>query len=266
MLRDEIDDCAIGMRFCIDTLDEPYGYGDLGIRADEEGIQVIAALDDLRRLLGPQHRHAQLGRGRRLVALLRDQPRGRVHARSPRPSRPSRCVNVGRFTDPDVMVEVITSGQCDIIGAARPSIADPFLPKKIEEGRFDDIRECIGCNVCVSRWEIGARPDLVHPERHQRRGVPPRMAPGEVRPGANTRERRARRSAPARPGWSARVVLGERGMRRVHLVDAERKDMGGHLNWVTTLPGLGDWGAGHQLPQDPDRQARRTSSSSATRD
>ncbi|GIT73684.1 MAG: hypothetical protein Ct9H300mP28_34980 [Pseudomonadota bacterium] len=34
-----------------------------------------------------------------------------------------------------------------MIGAARPSIADPFLPKKIEEGRMDEIRECIGCNI-----------------------------------------------------------------------------------------------------------------------
>jgi hypothetical protein len=46
----------------------------------------------------------------------------------------------------------------DIIGAARPSISDPFLPKKIEEGRLDDIRECIGCNQCISRWEIGGPP------------------------------------------------------------------------------------------------------------
>ena len=38
----------------------------------------------------------------------------------------------------------------DFIGAARPSIADPFLPNKIEEGRYEDIRECIGCNICVS--------------------------------------------------------------------------------------------------------------------
>ncbi|GIT27939.1 MAG: hypothetical protein CM1200mP41_39830 [Gammaproteobacteria bacterium] len=37
-----------------------------------------------------------------------------------------------------------------MIGAARPSIADPFLPRKIEEGRLDDIRECIGCNICVT--------------------------------------------------------------------------------------------------------------------
>ena len=67
-------------------------------------------------------------------------------------------MNVGRFTNPDTMVEAIRSGQCDLIGGARPSIADPFLPRKIEEGRLDDIRECIGCNVCVSRWEIGGPP------------------------------------------------------------------------------------------------------------
>ncbi len=36
------------------------------------------------------------------------------------------------------------------------------------------------------------------------------------------------------------MVLGKRGMRRVHLVD-EQPEMGGHLRWVTTLPGLGTW-------------------------
>ena len=64
---------------------------------------------------------------------------------SPRP-----VVGVGRFTSPDVMVRMIKQGRLDFIGCARPSIADPFLPKKIEEGRIDDIRECIGCNICVT--------------------------------------------------------------------------------------------------------------------
>ncbi len=59
-------------------------------------------------------------------------------------------VGVGRFTSPDIMVRQITGGILDLIGAARPSIADPFLPRKIEAGRLGDIRECIGCNVCVS--------------------------------------------------------------------------------------------------------------------
>src|SRR6185437_14119136 len=59
-------------------------------------------------------------------------------------------VGVGRYTSPDHMVDLVRKGTLDFIGAARPSIADPFLPRKIEEGRLDDIRECIGCNICVS--------------------------------------------------------------------------------------------------------------------
>ncbi|HEX5193407.1 MAG TPA: FAD-dependent oxidoreductase [Solirubrobacteraceae bacterium] len=59
-------------------------------------------------------------------------------------------VGVGRFTSPDTMVRMVSGGVLDLIGAARPSIADPFLPRKIEEGRLEDIRECIGCNICVS--------------------------------------------------------------------------------------------------------------------
>ncbi|MFK7746689.1 MAG: FAD-dependent oxidoreductase [Roseobacter sp.] len=59
-------------------------------------------------------------------------------------------VGVGRFTSPDVMEKMIRTGTLDFIGCARPSIADPFLPKKIEEGRIEDIRECIGCNICIT--------------------------------------------------------------------------------------------------------------------
>ena len=59
-------------------------------------------------------------------------------------------VGVGRFTSPDVMARMIKSGTLDFIGCARPSIADPFLPLKIEEGRPEDIRECIGCNICIT--------------------------------------------------------------------------------------------------------------------
>ncbi|MBU2983166.1 FAD-dependent oxidoreductase [Lentibacter algarum] len=64
-------------------------------------------------------------------------------------------VGVGRFTSPDKMVSVIKSGKLDLIGGARPSIADPYLPNKIRENRIEDIRECIGCNVCVSMDAYG---------------------------------------------------------------------------------------------------------------
>ena len=61
-------------------------------------------------------------------------------------------VSIGRFTSPDAMVSQIKRGVVDLIGAARPSIADPFLPKKIEEGRLYDIRECIATSAT---WVTG---------------------------------------------------------------------------------------------------------------
>ena len=64
-------------------------------------------------------------------------------------------VAVGRFTSPDKMSSLIKKDLIDIIGSARPSIADPFLPKKIQENRLDDIRECIGCNICYTGDQLG---------------------------------------------------------------------------------------------------------------
>ena len=148
-------------------------------------------------------------------------------------------VNVGRFTDPDVMAAAIRTGQCDFIGGARPSIADPFLPAKIEAGRYDDIRECIGCNICISRWEVGAVPiwctqNPTAGEEYRRGWHPERF----------TKARNAASdvlvvgAGPA--GLECALVLGRRGLRRVHLVDAE-PELGGHMRWVTRLPGLAQW-------------------------
>ena len=53
------------------------------------------------------------------------------------------------------MVSQVRRGILDLIGGARPSIADPFLPNKINEGREHEIRECIGCNICISSWHDG---------------------------------------------------------------------------------------------------------------
>ena len=85
-------------------------------------------------------------------------------------------LGVSRETSPDDMAARILEGRLDILGFARPSISDPFIPKKIEEGRSEDIRECIGCNVCISR--VGNRRSAhdLHAERHGQRRVSPRLA------------------------------------------------------------------------------------------
>lgn len=146
-------------------------------------------------------------------------------------------VGVGRFTSPDTMVSQIRRGVLDFIGAARPSIADPFLPRKIEQGRIDDIRECIGCNICVSgdntispirctqnpsmgeEWRKGW-----HPERI----APARSADTVLVVGGG----------PA--GLEAARALGQRGY-GVHLAEA-RRELGGRVTREARLPGLAEWG------------------------
>ncbi len=101
---------------------------------------------------------------------------GRVREATARP-----LVGVGRFTDPALMARVVRSGVLDLIGGARPSIADPFLPRKIEEGRSAEIRECIGCNICLLRTgiadHIGCTQNATAGEEHRRGWHPERFAP-----------------------------------------------------------------------------------------
>jgi len=146
-------------------------------------------------------------------------------------------INVGRLTSPDDMLEVVSSGQADIIGAARPSIADPFLPNKIEAGRLVDICECIGCNVCISRHERGV--PLVctqNPTAMEayRRG----WHPERFKPASDSSAVLVVGAGPA--GLECARVLGERGY-DVHLREAE-PEVGGHVREVMRYPGLAEWG------------------------
>lgn len=145
-------------------------------------------------------------------------------------------VGVGRFTSPDTMVSQLRRGVIDIIGAARPSIADPFLPRKIEEGRLDDIRECIGCNVCVSgdntvspirctqnpsmgeEWRKGWHPERIAPARKPARVLVVGAGPA---------------------GLEAARALGQRGY-EVSLAEAS-KELGGRVSREARLPGLSEW-------------------------
>ena len=136
------DSCAVAVRFAVDEL-----LGSDGISCEAEGRDVVEMLAELPDLWDVNvsdwsndsvtSRFAEQGYQEPYVSFVKSVT-----------SKP--VVAVGRYTSPDAMVSLIKRQLADFIGAARPSIADPFLPKKIEEGRIDDIRECIGCNICVS--------------------------------------------------------------------------------------------------------------------
>ena len=145
-------------------------------------------------------------------------------------------VGVGRLTSPDTMVRLVRDGVLDLIGAARPSIADPFLPQKIEEGRLEDIRECIGCNVCVTgdwtatpirctqnpsmgeEWRRGWHPERIRPSGSDAKVLVVGARPGGARGGDDARQARLRgraRRGDARARWAGAARGAAAGARGV---------------------------------------------------
>ncbi len=145
-------------------------------------------------------------------------------------------VGVGRYTSPDRMVSLVKKGLLDLIGAARPSIADPFLPKKIAEGRIEDIRECIGCNVCVASNSYGVpirctqNPTI---SEEWRRGWHPERLPAP----AKKQSVLVIGAGPA--GLECALTLGRAG---IDVTLAEASDvLGGRVTREARLAGLSAW-------------------------
>ncbi len=146
-------------------------------------------------------------------------------------------VTVGRYTSPDRMVSLVKKGVVDMIGAARPSIADPFLPKKIEEGRIEDIRECIGCNICVA-WDMMKAP--MRCTQNPTKGEEWRKGwhPESIAPKTDDGPVLVVGAGPA--GLEAALAVGRRGY-SVVLAEAE-EELGGRVTKESQLPGLNAWG------------------------
>lgn len=130
---------AVACRFSV-GLEVPEAY---------DAFAMLADLPDLWDITVPDY-GVEMGHSRFIKQGALQSSVARAKAITAKP-----LVAVGRFTSPDAMAQVIRDGTQDMIGAARPSIADPFLPAKIREGRSADIRECIGCNVCYAHDSLG---------------------------------------------------------------------------------------------------------------
>lgn len=222
------DACAVAVRFAVDEL-----LGEAGITHQGEGHDVVAMLAELPDLWdvnisgwnndSATSRFAKEGYQEKYISFVKKLTTKPV-------------VGVGRYTSPDSMVSAIQRGIMDMIGAARPSIADPFLPKKIKEGRIEDIRECIGCNICVTgdtrfvpirctqnptmgeEWRRGWHPEIISPKKSDKAVMIVGAGPA---------------------GLEAARALGQRGY-EVTLLDA-RKELGGRVIRESALPGLNEW-------------------------
>ncbi|MFT3890817.1 MAG: FAD-dependent oxidoreductase [Anaerolineales bacterium] len=222
------DKCAVAVRFVVDEL-----LGEDGITHQGEGYDVVAMLAELPDLWDVNisgwsndsvtSRFGKEGHQEKYISFVKQLTTKPV-------------VGVGRYTSPDSMVSAIQRGVMDLIGAARPSIADPFLPAKIKEGRIEDIRECIGCNICVTgdmryvplrctqnptmgeEWRRGWHPEIISPKKSDKEVMVIGAGPA---------------------GLEAARALGQRGY-DVTLLDAH-KEFGGRVLRESALPGLNEW-------------------------
>ncbi len=245
------DRCAVAVRFAADAEAGEDGQPILGDR--QEMFALMAEMPDLWDINIADYSY-EMGVSRFVKEGALEPYMHWVRSVTTKP-----VVTVGRFTSPDTMVRWVRSGLTDLIGAARPSIADPFLPKKIEEGRIEDIRECIGCNVCYSgdslsvpirctqnptmgeEWRRGW-----HPERIAARGSDTQVLVVGAGPA----------------GLEAARALGQRGY-RVALAEATRV-LGGRVVREAALPGMReyirvrDWREG-QIAKLPNVEVYRES-------
>lgn len=220
--------CAVAIRFSTDTLLRIPGE-----TLQSEAHEIISLLSDLPDLWDVKSSSwTEETRSARFCEQGAQEPINSFV--KPLTSKP--VVGVGRFTSPDEMVSQIKRGVLDFIGAARPSIADPFLPNKIDEGREDEIRECIGCNICVSCYHDGVpvrcTQNPTMGEEWRRGWHPARIPSGD----ADTKVLVVG-AGPA--GLECALALGQRGF-AVTLAEAG-KELGGRINVESKLPGLATW-------------------------
>lgn len=228
-VRDAVGgDCAVATRIGVDFRGEP------GITIDE-ALEFIALADPLVDLFDVNTGNWPQDSG---TARYFPEGHGRPWTSQVRQATAKPIVSVGRYNNPDLMAELVRSGELDIIGAARPAIADPFMPKKIAEGRLEDIRECTGSNICILKEEVNRHVGCVQNptagEEFRRAWHP------EVLPPSTVADRSVLVVGGGPAGMECALTLARRG-HAVHLVEAE-PELGGHLRWVRRLPTLGELG------------------------
>jgi len=225
------DRMAVAIRFAVNGLGEAH----MSTHEARDVVEMLGGLPDLWDVTVGDYDH-EMGSSRFVQEGSLEEHVSWVREVTGKP-----VVSVGRFTSPDTMVRQVKQGVLDLVGAARPSIADPFLPNKVREGRLEDIRECIGCNICYSGASravpIRCTQNPAMGEEW-RRGWHPEHIPADISSRSNN-EQGVLIIGAGPAGLEAGHILAKRGF-DVTIADAA-KEAGGRVTRESRLPGLSEW-------------------------
>lgn len=132
-------------------------------------------------------------------------------------------VAVGRYSRGEEAEASLAAGDADLIAFGRALIADPSLPRLLQEGRDQEVCPCVACNRCVESIARGPLRCTVNPQA----GHPPRA---QV-PALKVKKILIVGAGPA--GISAAIEASGRG-HEVTLIEASERP-GGHA-WSAALP------------------------------
>ena len=113
--------------------------------------------------------------------------------------------HAARIPDVATARHAVASGKLDMVGMTRAHMADPHIVRKIEQGREEDIRPCVGATYCLDRIYQGGMALCIHNAATGREETMPHT----IAPAAERRKVVVIGTGPA--GLEAARVAAERG-------------------------------------------------------
>ena len=91
-----------------------------------------------------------------------------------------RVLHDARISDAATARFAIEDGCLDLVGMTRAQLADPYLVRKIEEKREDDIRPCVGANMCLDSIYTSGAATCIHNPASGREADLPQEVPHDA--------------------------------------------------------------------------------------